>query len=88
MEALLENVSIKESIKEFFSKSINISALDEEEDLFDSGIVNSLFYIQLVTFIEKNFLITVTTDDLDMQNFKSVNAVYDFVQRKKGLYDR
>jgi methoxymalonate biosynthesis acyl carrier protein len=84
MEALLENLSIRESVKEFFSKSVNLPTLNEEEDLFDSGIVNSLFYIQLVTFIEKTFDILVTTDDLDMQNFKSVNAVHDFVQRKKG----
>ena len=81
MELLTENIRIKESIKGFISKTININ-IDDDEDLFDSGIVNSLFSIQLVTFVEKNFNLIVTVDDLDIENFKSVNAVYNFVQNK------
>jgi len=82
MEALVENESIKGSIRNFISKSVNISNVDENEDLFDSGIVNSLFSIQLVTFVEKTFGINVTVDDLDIDNFKSVNSLNRFVQIK------
>ncbi|CAN5469170.1 N/A [soil metagenome] len=82
MEVLTRSSTIKEKIKDFISKSISVNDVDENEDLFDSGIVNSLFSIQLVTFVEKNFGINVTVDDLDMDNFKSVNAINKFVQYK------
>jgi methoxymalonate biosynthesis acyl carrier protein len=85
METAIHNGSIKASIKEFISNSIQIDRIDDEEDLFDTGIVNSLFSIQLVTFVEKKFNITVTVDDLDIENFKSVSALYSFVKNKIGL---
>jgi methoxymalonate biosynthesis acyl carrier protein len=75
----------KEIIHRFVSKCTNIKMMDEDEDLFDSGIVNSLFSIQLISFIEKSFDIKVTADDLDMDNFKSINAVYNFVKRRQSI---
>jgi acyl carrier protein len=54
----------------------------DDDNLFESGIVNSLFAIQLLTFIEKNFAIDVGADDLDLNNFKSLNATAVFVSTK------
>jgi acyl carrier protein len=59
--------------------------LDNDLDIFESGMVNSLFAIELMTFLEKSFDIKVTMDDLDMENFKSVNAASLFVQQKKEV---
>ena len=58
--------------------------LDDDDNLFESGIVNSLFAVQLMTFIEKTFAIEVEMDDLDIENFKSLNATTAFVVRKNG----
>ena len=73
---------IKETVKRFILNSINFSQLDDDDNLFESGIVNSLFAVQLMTFIEKNFAIEVGMDDLDIENFKSLNATTAFVVRK------
>ena len=53
-------------------------------DLFELGIANSLFAIQLMTFIEKTFALQVETEDLDIDNFRSVSASTAFVMRKSG----
>ena len=76
---------VKESVKRFILSSINIAHLGDNDDLFESGIVNSLFAVQLMTFIEKSFAIEVGMDDLDIENFKSLNAATAFVARKNGL---
>jgi methoxymalonate biosynthesis acyl carrier protein len=73
---------IKQIIKKFILSSINITQFDDDDNLFESGIVNSLFAVQLMTFIEKAFAIEVEMDDLDIENFKSVNATASFVARK------
>jgi methoxymalonate biosynthesis acyl carrier protein len=73
----------QEIIRSYILENINVPALDDDFDIFEAGIVNSLFAIELMTFLEKSFSIKVTMDDLDMQNFKSVNAASQFVQRKK-----
>jgi len=75
---------IKDAVRHFVSSAIHVAQLDNDADLFESGIVNSLFAVQLMTFLEKTFDIEVGTDDLDIENFKSVNATTAFVMGKRG----
>jgi acyl carrier protein len=75
---------VKETIRSFINNSINIESLGDDENLFESGIVNSLFAVQLTAFVEREFDIEVGMDDLDIENFKSVNATTAFVLRKLG----
>ncbi|MGA2603825.1 MAG: phosphopantetheine-binding protein [Verrucomicrobiia bacterium] len=75
---------VRETIRSFINHSINIEGLGDDENLFESGIVNSLFAVQLTTFVERHFGLEVGTDDLDIENFKSVNATAAFVVRKAG----
>lgn len=79
-----EQAQIKETVREFISSSINLADWKDDENLFDSGLVNSLFAVQLMTFIEKAFAIEVGPDDLDIENFKSLNAMTAFVLQKNG----
>ncbi len=83
MDTESEN-AIKDTVRRFISTSSNISDLDDDNNLFESGVVNSLFAVQLMTFIEKAFAIEVGMDDLDIENFKSLNATTAFVMRKNG----
>jgi methoxymalonate biosynthesis acyl carrier protein len=75
---------IKEAVREFILSSIRVPDLGDDDNLFESGIVNSLFAVQLMTFIERTFGIDVVTEDLDVENFKSLNATTAFVMRKYG----
>lgn len=75
---------VKEAIRRFVVRSINISDIQDDDDLFESGLVNSLFAVQLMTFIEKTFAIEVDPDDLDIRNFRSLNAATSFVLKKNG----
>ena len=82
-KALENEEVIKQTVRHFLLGSINISELDDGDNLFELGIVNSLFAVQLMTFIEKMFGLEVERDDLDIENFKSVNATTAFVIKKK-----
>jgi methoxymalonate biosynthesis acyl carrier protein len=75
---------IKQTVRGFLLSSINLPELNDEDNLFELGIVNSLFAVQLMTFIEKTFVLEVEMDDLDIENFKSLNAATAFVMKKKG----
>ena len=74
---------IREKIRAFILASIRIPDLADDDNLFESGIVNSLFAVQLMTFIEKTFAIEVGPDDLEIANFKSIEAAAGFVVRKQ-----
>ena len=80
----IKQAEIKDTIRGFISSSINVTNWKDDENLFDSGLVNSLFAVQLMTFIEKTFAIEVGPEDLDIENFKSLNAMTAFVLEKVG----
>jgi len=80
----IDDKEIKETVRSFILSSINLPGLKDDDNLFESGIVNSLFAVQLMTFIEKTFAIEVGMDDLDIENFKSLNATTAFVLKKNG----
>lgn len=71
-------------MSKFLRASINIANLKDDDHLFESGIVNSLFAIELMTFLEKTFAIEIGMDDLDIENFKSINSTVAFVVGKQG----
>ncbi len=75
---------VKETVRNFINNSINIDGLGDDENLFESGIVNSLFAVQLMTFVERNFRIEIGMEDLDVENFKSVSATALFIERKSA----
>jgi len=73
---------VKEIVRNFINNSINIDTVGDDENLFESGLINSLFAVQLMTFVERKFGIEIGMDDLDIENFKSVGATAAFVARK------
>lgn len=73
---------MKERIRAFISRFIKGHDLRDDEDIFATGFVNSMFAMQLVQFVESEFGIAVGDEDLDLDNFRSVNAIAAMVSRK------
>jgi len=71
-------------IKEFLSRFFKNHDLQPEEDIFALGFVNSLLAMQLVAFVEKEFAIRVEDEDLDLDNFRSIQAISNLVAKKSG----
>lgn len=74
----------REKIREFVLKVCRKKELGDEEDIFDGGIINSLFAMQLVLFLEKQFKIHVDGKDLKKDNFKNINALVSYVADKRA----
>lgn len=71
-------------IKEFLSRFFKNHDLQPDEDIFSLGFVNSLLAMQLVAFVEKEFGVGVGDEDLDLDNFRSINAIARLVEKKRG----
>jgi acyl carrier protein len=55
--------------------------LQDDDDIFALGLVNSLFAMQLVLFVEQEFDVLVEGEDLERDNFRSVEAITALVER-------
>lgn len=80
--AAMDSQNIRAKIRTFLSQFVRVDGFEDGDDIFARGIVNSLFAMQLVMFVEKEFSITVENDDLDLGNFSSIDAIAAFVARK------
>ncbi|EMS72548.1 acyl carrier protein [Ruminiclostridium cellobioparum] len=75
---------IKVRVRGFLSRFFKKHELEDSEDIFSLGFVNSLFAMQLVMFIEKEFSIRIENNDLDLQNFRSINSIAELISSKKS----
>jgi len=78
----MKDVPVKQRIREFIERHIRQRNFDDDVDIFALGFVNSMFAMQLVLFVEGDFGIKVEDEDLEIDNFKSVNAIGELVERK------
>ncbi|SCW49996.1 Acyl carrier protein [Paenibacillus tianmuensis] len=75
-------MEVKETIRKFLSRYVGDKPFDDADNIFEKGYVNSLFFMQLVLFIEKQFQITIENEDLAMGNFQDVNSIAAFVNSR------
>ncbi|ARV59842.1 D-alanyl carrier protein [Nostocales cyanobacterium HT-58-2] len=76
----------KIKIKNFLTQHFSNYNLQDDENIFFLGFVNSMFAMQLVLFIEKEFQIAIDNEDLELDNFKSINAICSLLERKTAIY--
>lgn len=74
----------RDKIRSFIAKYIGHRQLDDNTEIFRSGYVNSLFAMQLVMFIEKEFALRFEGKDLGLENFKSIAAMSNLIAAKTG----
>jgi len=53
--------------------------------LFKEGIIDSMAFVLLIDFIEGNFNIKPSDNDLLEENFESINAITDYISKKQDL---
>jgi acyl carrier protein len=76
---------MKTEIREFLAKHIKDYNVQDDDDIFALGLVKSLFTMQLVLFVEQTFDFEVPSEDLDMANFRTINAIAALVERNSAL---
>jgi acyl carrier protein len=81
-------MNVMTDLEKFLIEEIAVEAekksLTPDEDLLSQGIIDSLGIMKLVAFIETNFKIKVSNDDIVPENFQNLNALKAFVEKKLG----
>ena len=78
----MEVKNMKAKIREFLGRFIDESSVGDDDNIFETGLVNSLFALQLVSFIEQEFDISIENEELDIQHFKDINSIASLISKK------
>ena len=78
---------VREKIRNIIENNLNIFDSDvefsDDDHIFRKGFVDSLFAVKLLAFLEQEFDIKINNEDLNIENFHSVNRIISFVENKK-----
>jgi len=76
----------KTKIKQHISQNILFSdqgfAYNDDASFLEQGIIDSIGFMELVAFVEKDFGIQVRPEDLVPDNFDSVNKLSRFISAR------
>ncbi len=79
-----ENRDVITRIREFVLQKFPLARkrkVTDHDNLLESGVIDSLGVLDLVTFLQQEFSVTVTDDDLTPENFQNIERMAQFVQR-------
>jgi methoxymalonate biosynthesis acyl carrier protein len=74
----------KEELRHFIARHLGGRKLQDDEQIFSAGFVSSMFAMQLVMFLEKNFGIAIGNEDLELENFQTITAMSALVHKKRN----
>jgi len=76
--------TVHEAVKTFIREELSYGQddqYDENADLIDQGVIDSMSLLRLVSFLEERFQIRVQDEDLLPANFRSLAAVEAYIKR-------
>lgn len=68
-------------VSAILSEVLSIQAPSQDTDLFEEGLLDSFGMVELLATLEQEFGITVSPEELEFENFRSVNAIAAFAAR-------
>ena len=81
----IDLVNTQDRIKKYIVETSHADAnkIKNESLIFKEGFFDSMGFIMLITFLEEEFGIKTIDADLIEENFESIIAISDFINRKK-----
>lgn len=82
-------MNVKEQIREFIAENFLFNPdgfdLSDDASFLDEGVVDSTGTLEVVMFVEETFGVTVGDNEIEPENFDSVNKLAAYVAGKSDL---
>ena len=74
-----DTLAVRARLIDVLTSSLNVELPDDEVDLFETGTLDSLAFVELLFQLERVFGIETSVDDLDPENFRTLGCIVSFV---------
>ncbi|TLY42753.1 MAG: acyl carrier protein [Nitrospirae bacterium] len=65
----------------FFLERVHIEIPSVDTDLFETGALDSLAFVELLLYMEQEFGITVSLEEVEFDTFRSVEKIAEFLTK-------
>jgi acyl carrier protein len=84
-EALAETRDVERRIHEIFRRQLHVEVPSSETDLFASGALDSLAFVDLLVALSDEFGREIALDQLEIEEFRTIGAVARFLAGRREL---
>ena len=74
--------NMRKPLLDFLGRYIDLNEIEDSTNFYEKGLVNSLFAMQLILFLEEQYQIEITNDDMETENFSSIQAIDKLLNSK------
>lgn len=67
-------------VRDYILRSLQGYHLEDDDNIFEAGLVHSLFAMQIIVFIEKEFGIELDLDEIGLASLSSIDALTSLVE--------
>jgi len=75
--------AIENCLMTFLKDTLNIDIDSSDQNLIETGLLDSLMLVDLVLHIERNFNVLPSLEDLAIENFATISHMADFVAARE-----
>lgn len=66
-----------------FAERLEVEVPAPDTDLFETGILDSLRFVELLAVLEETFGVRVAVDELEIDDFRNLSRIADFLAAKQ-----
>jgi acyl carrier protein len=82
-------MDIKEKIRQFIMEELkelsengNVEYLRDDTPLIDNGFIDSMMILSLLAFLEENYGLLLSKDELKPESFATIQTIHDLIIQK------
>lgn len=75
---------IEDRLLDVFKQKLEIDVPSIDTDLMETGLMDSLIFVELLFHIENEFGIAIAMDTLELEYFRSVASIVAFLEQREG----
>lgn len=80
---MTESLVLQERVGRLVAETMNVQVPSTEADLFESGVLDSLGFVDLLARLEQEFAIKISIEDIEVENFRCVEKIAHFVAQQR-----
>jgi acyl carrier protein len=75
--------AVTDRVQRLFVETLNVEVPSPDTDLIEGGLLDSLALVELLFALEREFAVTIALENLDIDTFRSIRTIADFVENTK-----
>lgn len=77
---------VHETVVTIFRDKLEFEVPGAEIDLLETGMMDSVKFVELIFYLEKEFGISISMDTLEIDQFRTISNIVQFVAESKKAY--